>query len=491
MAIKQFTSAKLKNGGVVKLSTVSESIINTYWDTIGTNIALSTMGLVDGSKLFTDDVSPTYELSNGSTFQSTLYSANARNITIVNSVGVRLENAWGFDCYDNDFWLIGGIRESDGAYYIGYVAKQRGNGYMFRIAKVDYPQYGNYQAKNFWEGSASDSKDVFDLNGGASTTGGGGGDFDNTSQPVDFPELPSVSAVDSGFVSIYNPTLAQLQELSAFMWSTAFVDNLLKLWADPMETILNLSLVPVNIPSSVVRDIVVGNVSTGVNMSQADSQFMYVDCGTINVNEYWGAYLDYSPYTKLSIVLPYVGTHQLNIDECMNKTIHVKYIVDILSGACVALIKCGDSVLYSFSGNCATNIPVTSANYSRTMQAILSGATSAVSGAITGNPVGIASGVGSVAGAVATCKPSIERSGSLSGNVGLLSHQYPYLILERPRQCVPEKQNEYSGYPAFITEELSKISGFTVIDRINLKNVNITEQEKSELIEILKGGVYF
>ena len=56
---------------------------------------------------------------------------------------------------------------------------------------------------------------------------------------------------------------------------------------------------------------------------------------------------------------------------------------------------------------------------------------------------------------------------------------------------MPEKQNEYSGYPSFITEELSKISGFTVIDRINLKNVNITEQEKSELIEILKGGVYF
>lgn len=481
MAIKQFTNVKLKSGGVIKLSTVSESAINTYWNTLGTRVSLSEIGLVTGNKIFTENVSPTYVFTNGSTIQSTLYRANNRNITIKNSVGYTLENAWGFQCYDNELYIIGGIR--DGNYYYGIVSKMD-SGYLFRTVT-------NNNVKSLWNGSASDSNDFFDVNGGASTIGGGGGDFDNTSQPVDFPELPSISAVDSGFITLYNPTLAQLQELSAFMWSNNFVDNLIKLWADPMETILNLSLVPVNIPSSVNRDVVVGNVSTGINMGQADSQFMYVDCGSINVNEYWGAYLDYSPYTKLSIVLPYVGTHQLNIDECMGKSVHVKYIIDILSGACVAFVKCGKSVLYSFSGNCATNIPVTSANYSRTMQAILSGVTSTVGGAVTGNPVGIASGVGSVAGAIATCKPSIERSGSLGGNVGLLAHQYPYLILERPRQCVPEKQNEYSGYPSFITESLANISGFTVVDRINLKNINITEQEKSELIEILKGGVYF
>lgn len=491
MAIKQFTSAKLKNGGVIKLSTINETLIDTYWGIGLTNQTLSTIGLVEGSKLFTDNVSPTYELSNGSTFQSTLERYNMRNITAVNSVGVTLLSSYGFNCYDNYLWIIGGIRESDGAYYFGFVFKNgSGNQYGFDVSTVDRPN-SSYNAKNFWDGSASDSKDVFDINGGASTTGGGGGDFDNTSQPVDFPDLPQISAVDSGFITLYNPTLAQLQELSSFMWSTDFVDNLLKLWSDPMETILNLSLVPLNIPSTVERDVVVGNVSTGINMGQANNQFMYVDCGTINVNEYWGAYLDYSPYTKLSIVLPYVGTHQLNIDECMGKSVHVKYIVDILSGACVAFVKCGESVLYSFSGNCATNIPVTSANYSRTMQAILSGVTSTLGSAVTGNPVGIASGVGSMAGAIATCKPSIERSGSLGGNVGLLAHQYPYLILERPRQCVPEKQNEYSGYPSFITESLANISGFTVVDRINLKNVNITEQEKNELIEILKGGVYF
>lgn len=482
MAIKQFTSAKLKNGGVVKLSTVSEEIIIRSWGGSVSGLTLSDMGFIGGSKLFTANVSPTYELSNGSTFQSTLYRENNRNITMKNPNGYYLENAWGFQCYDNELYLIGGIR--DDVYYYGIITKFSGGIYYIRISN-------HVMTESFWKGSASDSKDVFDVNGGSSTTGGGGGDFDNTSQPVDFPSLPSISAVDSGFITLYNPTLPQLQQLSSFMWSTDFVDNLLKLWADPMETILNLSLVPVNIPSSVNRDVVVGNVSTGINMGQADSQFMYVDCGTINVNEYWGAYLDYSPYTKLSIVLPYVGTHQLNIDECMGKSVHVKYIIDILSGACVAFVKCGESVLYSFSGNCATNIPVTSANYSRTMQAILSGVTSAVGGAVTGNPVGIASGVGSVAGAVATCKPSIERSGSLGGNVGLLAHQYPYLILERPRQCVPEKQNEYSGYPAFITEKLSNISGFTVVDRINLQNVNITEPEKAELIDILKRGVYF
>lgn len=484
MSLEQFSGLKKSGGSVFRLSTVSSTqllsmlsagttfknaskstILPTYGDTM---VAYTTINLTNGGKIYTGGRDSSGQIK---------IDANAKPS---GSVGTRSNPT-------NSIGIIAGKYNNN--YYFGMVYDRVDSG---KVGTTDIQILNSSTtASNLLIGSYTNSKDYYDLNGGSSTTGGGGGDFDNTSQPIDFPELPAVSAVDSGFVSVYNPTIAELQNLSSFMWSSNFVDNLIKLWADPMEVILNLSLVPVAIPTVGTREVVIGNVSTGISLSVASTQFMYVDCGSINVNEYWGAYLDYSPYTKLSIVLPYVGTHMLNIDECMNKTIHVKYIVDILSGACVALVKCGNSVLYSFSGNCATNIPVTSANYSRAMQSILSGVTSTVGSAITGNGVGVATGLGSTAGAIMTSKPSVDRSGSLSGNVGLLAHQFPYLILERPRQCVPEQQNEYSGYPAFITEKLSDISGFTVIDRINLKNVNITEPEKAELIDILKRGVYF
>lgn len=500
MAYQPFNNVLLKDGSILKLATVGSQYING-----NNNLGISSFTLGDNIALY-EPGSKTYELKSGWKIVNTASRASdgtiGNDISVYNPSGtlisprisarnVKKTPSSGEISYSTDFYLTGGIL-ADGNSYIGYLNHNKISEY-YNYQYNSYLRSVSFGYNNFngiWTDSGIFTDDPY-VDGGSSTSGGGGGDFDNTSQPVDFPDLPSLSAVDSGFVSVYNPSNAELKELATFMWSTDFFDNIIKLWADPMEVILNLAMLPVAIPTSGAREIVVGNVSTGVTVSVASSQFMYVDCGSINVNEYWGAYLDYSPYTKISIYLPYVGTHQLNIDDVMSKTVHVKYIVDILSGACVAFVKSGESVLYSYSGNCATNIPVTSANYARSMQAILGAVGGTIGSAISGNGVGVATGIGGMAGAVMSAKPSVERSGNLSGNAGLLGHQYPYLILERPRQCAPLSQNTYSGYPSYITVSLSSVSGYTVVDSINLKNVNITEVEKSELIDILKKGVYF
>ena len=77
--------------------------------------------------------------------------------------------------------------------------------------------------------------------GGESDTGGGTGNFDGTSVDIDFASLPTLSAVDTGFISLYNPTLAQLQSLANYMWSDLFdLDTFKKLFGDPMQAILGL-----------------------------------------------------------------------------------------------------------------------------------------------------------------------------------------------------------------------------------------------------------
>ena len=52
--------------------------------------------------------------------------------------------------------------------------------------------------------------------------GGGFGDHDNTSDPIDIPSSPSISAASTGFISLFNPSLAQLKELASYMWSDLF-----------------------------------------------------------------------------------------------------------------------------------------------------------------------------------------------------------------------------------------------------------------------------
>lgn len=496
MAItKQYYGLKLNDKTIYKLCAVNPTVLQYYPNTGNVSyypptqqyFSASEMGLITNNTLALNS-NQKYTLENNSYIS--VETINFSESYLQFNPGAR-QRIMQSNLKNRSVHVIAG--ECDGGYrYVGYVGidvSQSTERYYIIIMSLS-PE----QATAFVDGAYEDSTDPYGLNGGASTPGGGGGDFDNTSQPIDFPQLPNISATDTGFITLYNPSLSQLRELSAFMWSTDFFDNILKLWADPMDVILNLSMIPVNIPESGTREMVVGNVSTGISMSVAATQFMYVDCGMINVKEYWGAYLDYSPYTKISIYLPYIGIRQLNIDEVMNTTVHVKYSVDILSGACVAFIKCGSSVLYNFSGNCGNSIPVTSQNFARTMQSLITGVTNIAGGIAKGgvSPSGIGQAAGSLvntAVSVATAKPDVQRSGSVVGNNGLLSHQYPYLILERPRQCVPHSQNAYMGYPAFIEMKLSDCHGYTVISEINMQNVPATDSEINEIIQLLKEGV--
>lgn len=328
--------------------------------------------------------------------------------------------------------------------------------------------------------------------GGASGPGGGTGSFDGTGDNISIPGLPTLSAVDTGFITLFNPTLGQMRNLASYMWSDLFdVNTWKKIFADPMDAILGLSIVPVAVPNGAEKEVKVGNISTGVSMTVATSQYVVVDCGTLNVNEYWGSYLDYAPYTQAEIYLPYIGTHPISIDDIMNKPVHVVYHVDILSGACCAHVQCGGTVLYSFIGQCASSIPITGDNWTNVINGAISIAGSIGSMVATGGATAPMA-IGQIAStAVNAMKPTVEKSGAMGGTGGMLGVQTPYLILTRPRQALPRYQNTFMGYPSFITEKLQDLTGYTEIDSIHLENVPATESELSEIEDLLKGGVIF
>lgn len=328
--------------------------------------------------------------------------------------------------------------------------------------------------------------------GGESGTGGGTGTFDGTGDNVDIPALPTLSATDTGFITLFNPSMTQLKNLCNYMWSSGFdIATFKKLFADPMDCILGLSIVPVAVPNGDTSPVSVGNISTGISMTKAASQYVEVDCGTLDVKEYWGSYLDYDPFTKAEIYLPYIGTHPIAVDDIMNKSVHVVYHVDILSGACTAYVKCGNSVLYTFIGQCSSSIPVTGNDWTNVINGVLSIAGAVGSMVATGGASAPMALETIASTAVNSMKPSVEKSGSMSGTGGMLAVQTPYLILTRPRQALPATQNKFMGYPSFITENLGELSGYTEIEYVHLENISATENELSEIENLLKGGVIF
>lgn len=332
--------------------------------------------------------------------------------------------------------------------------------------------------------------DPYDPNGEHS-----GGDGENQpSENVDDETLPTISAVDTGFVTLYKPSIGQLNSLASYMWGTLDLDVFKKIFANPMDVILGLSILPGIVPSGGSSSVYVGNINTGVSMTKVGNQYVKYDCGSVSIKRKWGAFLDYSPYTRAFIYLPFIGTHPIDVDEIMNKTVSVVYNIDVLSGGCCAFVKVGGTTLYTYIGQCAASVPVTGKDWSTMINGVL-GAVSSVAGTIgsvaSGNLMGAVSGVASIAQNVASAKPTYQRSGSMGGMGGMMGIKTPYIIIERPVQAVPGYQNQMIGYPAFVTKKMGSFSGYTEIEKCHLDDIPCTADELTEIENILMSGVIF
>lgn len=340
--------------------------------------------------------------------------------------------------------------------------------------------------------------------GGVSTTGGGGGNFDDTSDTISLPSAPALNLSLNHFLSAYVPTVTQLNDLADYIWGnydkTDSNKVLSKILANPQDAIIGLFMLPFTPGSSTAIEVTIGSYGTSVNMPPLTAQFADVDCGSLTIEEYWGNYLDYNPYTRITLFLPGVGEVQLDPDEVMGQTIGVLYRVDCLTGNFVCFVSGDNKIFAQYQGNCALQVPVSAADYSRLNQAMLQaalGAVGAVAGVATaGGAVAAAmEGAEAAAGGASTAlnimnsKVNHSHSGTLSGSGFFMGSQKPYVIIHRARQSVPEDANEFYGYPSNIKATLGAQYGFTSVSSIILDGVPLTDPELDELRGILKGGI--
>lgn len=375
------------------------------------------------------------------------------------------------------------------------------------LLELGYSDATLYNSNHNMDDDLTDPNDPFDDDDDSDTGGGTGGDdqdnWDGDGDDIPVPDLPELSAVDTGFITLFNPTLTQLQNLASYMWGNNFDLSLFKkVVADPMDVILGLSIVPVDVPASSTAEVLVGNIGTGVYMLKASSQYVELDCGEIEIHEKDHSYLDYSPYTKVTLILPYIGAQELSIDELNGTKIGVVYHVDVLSGACVAFVTIDGNVIHQYAGQCAVSIPITSKDFTQTIQAICqlvgagigAGVGIAATGGMSAPLAGamVAGGVSSAASGamnVVNSKPTFSKTGSIAGAGGLLAVQKPYLIFERPKKCKPSNQQIYTGYPSIITRSLGSLSGFTQVREIHLDGIPCTDAERDEMLTLMREGI--
>ena len=351
--------------------------------------------------------------------------------------------------------------------------------------------------KNITGGSNQDPETPED---DPSQPGGGGGTYDPKSDPIDFPALPNGGALSSGALKAFLISSTLIRQLFEKLWNSSIFDIALqfqKLVDNPIDCIISLHAIPVVPETGGVANIKIGSFDTEISGIVITNQYLTIDCGSLNIKECWGSALDYAPYTTCEIYLPFIGIQKLKVEDVMKSTVHIKYNIDVFTGDCLCNIKCGQSVLYKFSGNLKQDIPVSGRASDMGIKAMI-GSDGALVAAAVGVQTGLppmlmgAQAAVSTASAVASSKTHTTRSGNLAGSIGLLDDFRPFFIFHRPVQSLAGNFRKFKGYPSNITRTLSDINGYTEVEYINLQNIpNATSAEMDEIKSILTSGAIF
>lgn len=320
--------------------------------------------------------------------------------------------------------------------------------------------------------------------GEPSSPQGGNGDMKDTNEPVAL--TPSDITNVAYPVRCYRLSRANVSALHGYLWSNDFITNLPKLFSDPFSAIVGIQAIPYISPTE-ESNIIIGTLDTNIVANKVTLYYVTVDLGSIDVKEYWQNFLDYQPYTRLKLFLPYIGIVDLPTDLFMNNSVAIKYRIDIISGACVAVVSNRDNVICTFTGNCSTKIPLSNNDHSNAIGNTLVGIAGLAGSVATGNAVGAVANTASI---VAGLKERIQISGSLSTAHGILINDKPFLMIERPDTEIPENYAGLKGYTSNISMKLSATSGFTKISDIKLDGLSCTDAEKEELLNMMQNGIY-
>lgn len=349
------------------------------------------------------------------------------------------------------------------------------------------------------------------------------GDGDNIVDDISYPEIAYYPTAGN---YQYLMTHDKINDVVNYLYSETFLNDIRRLWVTPGDYVVDVSYYPCQLDETTNIQIVpgldgspvyIGNLNSGVKGKQISGGIPCIYAGSVDVENYYNSYLDYAPYTSMSIYIPYIGIRPLDIDLITGHTLKIAYYLDLLTHQFIAAlgidgdIHIGDGLsetmsvhgnlgkpIAQYTGSMATHIPLngTSANdftLNSLMQStqVLAGAATIAGGISSANPELTLGGIGSVLGSVKPNMLKSETYGSITAMTGIYCPQKPYLIIERPIAAEPSSYRTQQGYSAAYSGILNKFSGYLECSSVTVPATGtMTEQEQQEITRMLKGGIY-
>ena len=284
----------------------------------------------------------------------------------------------------------------------------------------------------------------------------------------------------------YGMTIERLNQLGGFLWGANIFDEFSLVNSNPIENIISCKNIPISL-SGTDEIIHLGNVDTGTNGAKVSTNFSTLNVGQIALPTKYNSFLDFAPYTKVTIYLPYIGFKEIDATIAIGKTLKVAYVADVITGGCIAQIFINGIRFYEFSGEMGVDIPITASNRAQVEASYISNAVGMGASLASGNITGA---VDSVL-ASAAAKYNYSSTDTPNANCVASVNRTCYVIIERPTYQELSQFNHTKGKMCNLSKTIGSLKGFTICDaNIDLKGITATEQEKQEISSILSSGFF-
>lgn len=274
----------------------------------------------------------------------------------------------------------------------------------------------------------------------------------------------------------------------------------------PLDHIVGVYQTPFNIPDysncGSLTNIFVGKYDTNVQGMPLLNQGNYSTTGFIAskyIEPTHNNFLDYEPYTSLSIYLPYCGSCNLDANLFVGKTVNVEYYFDIFSGDVIANVYANKTLYKTLSGNFTISQPITSQNVGLQKDTVIKGAVGVATNmigtagfAMSGNISGALSGaVGATISSISTYTHlnGISPVSTKGGGGRSIFYTCKNVILYKSTAI--ENHGDYQKYRGKVCNYDSKLSdchGYTVVENPHIE-IKCTNTEKDEITKLLEQGV--
>ena len=201
----------------------------------------------------------------------------------------------------------------------------------------------------------------------AATPNGGFGNRIRPNDRTGFPDLTQARQasviqpnLNASGIHIYMLDIAQYGDLFAELWSTRLGNIFKNNKFNPLQGVaaIHKMCCPLDDISGQSVNIRLAGCTMSTQGRPCLEQILFEEFPIIDIPRASNSYLDYEPYTAISLHLPFIGDVPIPANLVMGGKLQVMYAYDRLQGNCTATVKYWDrfgneDVIGSFSGNCA------------------------------------------------------------------------------------------------------------------------------------------